>query len=82
MPRVHGSTRSSPSRSVVASTYGTPQRVLVRGEGCWVWDADARRYLDLLGGLATTSLGHAHPLLVSTVTAQLATLGHVSNLFW
>jgi acetylornithine/N-succinyldiaminopimelate aminotransferase len=65
----------------VMATYGRPQRVLVRGEGCWVWDADGRRYLDLLGGIATSSLGHAHPLLVSTVTAQLATLGHVSNFF-
>ncbi|MFL6099125.1 MAG: acetylornithine transaminase [Actinomycetales bacterium] len=65
----------------VMATYGIPQRVLVRGEGCWVWDADGRRYLDLLGGIATTALGHAHPLLVSTVTAQLATLGHVSNFF-
>ncbi|MDT7578874.1 MAG: acetylornithine/N-succinyldiaminopimelate aminotransferase [Pseudonocardiales bacterium] len=65
----------------VMQTYGRPQRVLVRGEGCWVWDADGRRYLDLLGGLATSSLGHAHPLHVSTVTAQLATLGHVSNFF-
>jgi acetylornithine/N-succinyldiaminopimelate aminotransferase len=65
----------------VMGTYGRPQRALVRGEGCWVWDADGRRYLDLLGGIATTSLGHAHPLLVSTVTAQLATLGHVSNFF-
>ena len=34
--------------------YGTPSRVLVRGEGCYVWDADGRRYLDLLGGIATT----------------------------
>ena len=51
-------------------TFGTPQRVLVRGEGCYVWDADGRRYLDLLGGLAVNSLGHAHPLLVSTVTAR------------
>ncbi|WP_166355330.1 acetylornithine transaminase [Phytoactinopolyspora limicola] len=63
------------------NTFGQPQKVLVRGEGCYVWDADGRRYLDLLGGLAVNALGHAHPLLVSTVTAQLATLGHVSNFF-
>ena len=62
-------------------TFGTPQRVLVRGEGCYVWDADGRRYLDLLAGIAVNTLGHAHPFLVSAVTAQLATLGHVSNFF-
>ena len=68
------------SRSVM-NTFGTPQRVLVRGEGCHVWDADGTRYLDLLGGIAVNLLGHAHPFLVSAVTAQLATLGHVSNFF-
>ena len=65
----------------VLRVFGTPQRVLVRGEGCYVWDADGRRYLDLLAGIAVNALGHAHPFLVSAVTAQLATLGHVSNLF-
>ncbi|WP_432501963.1 acetylornithine transaminase [Kineococcus arenarius] len=67
--------------SALMGTYGTPQRVLVRGEGCYVWDADGTRYLDLLGGIATNALGHAHPLLVSAVTSQLTTLGHVSNFF-
>ncbi|MDQ1294122.1 MAG: acetylornithine/N-succinyldiaminopimelate aminotransferase [Actinomycetota bacterium] len=62
-------------------TYGTPQRVLVRGEGCYVWDAEGRRYLDLLAGIAVNALGHAHPLQVAAVTAQMATLGHVSNFF-
>ncbi|GLY18533.1 acetylornithine transaminase [Kineosporia rhizophila] len=65
----------------VMGVFGTPQRVLVRGEGAYVWDADGRRYLDLLGGIAVNALGHAHPFLVSAVTAQLATLGHVSNFF-
>ena len=65
----------------VMQTFGTPQRVLVRGEGCHVWDADGNKYLDLLGGIATNVLGHAHPLLVAAVTAQLTTLGHVSNFF-
>jgi acetylornithine/N-succinyldiaminopimelate aminotransferase len=68
-------------RGAVMGTYGTPQRVLVRGEGCYVWDAEGRRYLDLLAGIAVNALGHAHPFLVSAVTAQLATLGHVSNFF-
>jgi acetylornithine aminotransferase len=68
-------------RGAVMNTFGTPQRVLVRGEGCYVWDAEGRRYLDLLAGIAVNALGHAHPFLVSAVTAQLATLGHVSNFF-
>jgi acetylornithine aminotransferase len=63
------------------NTFGTPQRVLVRGEGCYVWDADGRRYLDMLGGIAVNVLGHAHPVVVSAITTQLATLGHVSNFF-
>lgn len=64
----------------LAGTYARPSRVMVRGQGAWVWDADGTRYLDLLAGIATTALGHAHPLLVSAVSTQLATLGHVSNL--
>ena len=67
--------------AAVMNTFGRPQRVLVRGEGCHVWDADGNRYLDLLGGLAVNSLGHGHPLLTAAITAQLATLGHVSNFF-
>jgi acetylornithine aminotransferase len=63
------------------NTFGTPQRVLVRGEGAYVWDADGRRYLDLLAGIAVNALGHAHPLIVQAVTTQLTTLGHISNFF-
>ncbi len=57
------------------------QRVLVRGEGAYVWDADGKRYLDLLAGIAVNALGHAHPTLTAAVSAQLGTLGHVSNFF-
>lgn len=67
--------------AAVMPTYGRPQHVLVRGVGAEVWDADGRRYLDLLGGIATTVLGHSHPTLVAAVTGQLQTLGHVSNFF-
>lgn len=65
----------------VMDTFGPPQRVLVRGEGPYVWDADGRRYLDLLGGIAVNSLGHAHPTLTAAISAQLGTLGHISNFF-
>ncbi|MFV0427579.1 MAG: acetylornithine transaminase [Beutenbergiaceae bacterium] len=63
------------------NTFGPPQRILVRGEGCYVWDADGRRYLDLLGGIAVNTLGHAHPTLTGAISAQLNTLGHISNFF-
>ncbi|EFQ83925.1 aminotransferase, acetylornithine/succinylornithine family [Aeromicrobium marinum DSM 15272] len=65
----------------VMNTFGTPPRVLARGEGSSVWDVDGNRYLDLLGGIAVNALGHGHPAVVEAVTRQLTTLGHVSNLF-
>ena len=65
----------------VMNTFGTPQRLLVRGEGARVWDADGKEYLDLLAGIAVNALGHAHPAVVDAVTKQLSTLGHISNLF-
>ena len=52
-----------------------------RGEGAVVVDDDGQEYLDLLGGIAVNALGHAHPAVVAAVTEQIATLGHVSNLF-
>ncbi len=63
------------------NTFGPPKLVLTRGEGSQVWDDSGKQYLDLLGGIAVNSLGHAHPVLVQAVTAQLQTLGHVSNFF-
>jgi acetylornithine aminotransferase len=63
------------------NTFGPPKLTLVRGEGAHVWDADGKEYVDLLGGIAVNALGHAHPALVSAVTEQLQTLGHISNFF-
>ena len=65
----------------VMNTFGPPRLVLTRGEGAYVWDDQGNRYLDLLGGIAVNALGHGHPALVEAVTAQLRTLGHVSNFF-
>jgi acetylornithine aminotransferase len=65
----------------VLDTYGTPPLALVRGDGCTVWDEDGRSYLDLLAGIAVSSLGHAHPALVAAVSRQVATLAHTSNLY-
>ncbi|MER8100299.1 acetylornithine transaminase [Kitasatospora sp. NPDC094016] len=61
--------------------YGTPRIALVRGAGAKLWDADGKEYTDLLGGIAVNALGTAHPAVVEAVSRQIATLGHVSNLF-
>ena len=62
-------------------TFAPPLLMLERGEGCYVWDVDGKRYLDFLAGIAVNSLGHAHPVLVEAVSRQVATLAHVSNYF-
>ncbi|MEC3919799.1 acetylornithine transaminase [Nocardia sp. CDC160] len=67
--------------TALMNNYGTPKVALVRGAGAVVYDADGKRYLDFLGGIAVNSLGHAHPAILEAVTQQLGTLGHVSNLF-
>ncbi|GAA3095315.1 MULTISPECIES: acetylornithine transaminase [Nonomuraea] len=61
--------------------YGVPPIALARGEGTRVWDVDGRPYLDFIAGIATSSLGHAHPALVEAVSRQVATIAHTSNLF-
>ncbi|SDO53039.1 acetylornithine transaminase [Geodermatophilus sp. DSM 45219] len=66
--------------AVMMNNYRTPPVALARGEGATVWDVDGREYTDLLGGIATTILGHAHPRVVEAITTQAARLGHVSNL--
>ncbi|CCH88626.1 acetylornithine transaminase (NAcOATase and DapATase), PLP-dependent [Modestobacter italicus] len=66
--------------AVMMGNYKTPPVALARGAGATVWDVDGAEYTDLLGGIATTILGHAHPRVVEAISTQAATLGHVSNL--
>uniref|UniRef100_A0AAU2VDD8 Acetylornithine aminotransferase n=1 Tax=Streptomyces sp. NBC_00003 TaxID=2903608 RepID=A0AAU2VDD8_9ACTN len=66
---------------VMTDNYGTPKLSLVRGAGATVWDADGTAYTDFVGGIAVNALGHAHPAVVQAVSQQIASLGHVSNLF-
>ena len=68
-------------RCPIMPTYGAPSVQFVRGEGSWLWDAEGRRYLDLLSGLAVTSLGHSHPAVAAALCEQSQRLLHVSNLF-
>ncbi|MFD3561516.1 acetylornithine transaminase [Streptomyces sp. NPDC058686] len=68
-------------QGALMDNYGTPRLPLVRGAGAKVWDADGKEYVDFVGGIAVNALGHAHPAVVRAVTEQIASLGHVSNLF-
>ncbi len=61
--------------------YGIPPVAISRGQGCRVWDPDGREYLDLIAGIAVSSLGHAHPAVVEAVSRQVAEVAHTSNLF-
>ncbi len=62
-------------------TYGRQPVAFVRGEGTRLWDSEGKEYLDFLTGLATVSLGHAHPAVADAVADQARTLLHVSNLY-
>ncbi|TFC54898.1 MULTISPECIES: acetylornithine transaminase [unclassified Cryobacterium] len=62
-------------------TLSPPLAVLVRGEGCYVWDENGTKYLDFLAGIAVNSLGHAHPDMVAAAQQQIGTLAHISNYF-
>ncbi|MDX3746026.1 acetylornithine transaminase [Streptomyces sp. AK08-02] len=68
-------------QGALMNNYGTPRLPLVRGAGSTVWDADGKAYTDFVGGIAVNALGHAHPAIVEAVSTQIASLGHVSNLF-
>ncbi len=67
--------------SVLVGNYARQPIALVRGEGCWLYDAEDKRYLDLMGGIATAVLGHANPKLRAALEAQAAKLWHVSNFY-
>lgn len=66
----------------VMKTYTRYPITLERGSGCRVWDTEGREYLDFVAGIATCTLGHAHPAMVEAVTKQIQTLHHVSNLYY
>ena len=68
-------------QKVIQDNYGTPSIELVSGRGSVVKDAQGNSYLDFLAGIATNVLGHAHPAIVTAVSKQVSTLGHVSNFY-
>ncbi|MBW4423961.1 MAG: aspartate aminotransferase family protein [Nostoc desertorum CM1-VF14] len=87
IPPDSGSVASNPFdvdsfNEAVMSTYGRFPLALERGAGCRVWDTQGREYLDFVAGIATCTLGHAHPVMVEAVTRQIQKLHHVSNLYY
>jgi acetylornithine aminotransferase len=68
-------------KKAIQDNYGVPSISLVKGKGSEVYDVEGKKYLDLLGGIATNILGHAHPAIVKAVSRQVGTLGHVSNFY-
>lgn len=67
---------------VYMPTFKRQPVLLVRGEGCYVWDDAGTRYLDLVAGIAVNVLGHAHPAIVGALAEQGSTLIHTSNLYY
>ncbi|GAA1034721.1 acetylornithine transaminase [Virgisporangium ochraceum] len=67
--------------NAVMNTYGAPALALVKGDGAVLTAEDGKSYVDFIGGVAVNALGHAHAAVVAAVSEQIATLGHVSNLY-
>jgi len=87
IPPASGSVSSIPFdtdsfNEAVMSTYGRFPLALEKGAGCRVWDTQGREYLDFVAGIATCTLGHAHPAMIEAVTRQIQKLHHVSNLYY
>src|SRR5215475_7891441 len=84
-PRVEVSTAQQVmdlERQYLLQTYNRYPLVLQRGKGCYVWDVDGNKYLDLLSGIGVNALGHAHPRIVRAIRDQAGKLMHCSNLYY
>lgn len=66
----------------VMHTYERLPIAIEKGQGCRLWDTEGREYLDFVAGIATCTLGHAHPALIEIVTQQIQKLHHVSNFYY
>lgn len=69
-------------RARLTHNYSQQPLVLTRGEGCYVWDNDGKRYLDLFAGIAVSALGHCHPQLTTALVKQVRRFLHVSNIYF
>jgi acetylornithine/N-succinyldiaminopimelate aminotransferase len=78
----HNEEIAARAAKVLFANYKQQPIALVRGEGCYVWDADGKRYLDDIAGIAVSALGHAHPRLVAALEAQAHRIWHTSNIVY
>jgi len=69
------------SQEVLTQNYGRFPIVLVKGEGCQVWDVEGKEYLDFVAGIGVCNLGHCYPKVVQAIREQAEKLLHVSNLY-
>src|SRR5215213_4532375 len=69
-------------KEYLLQNYGRYPLVLSKGKGCYVWDTDGKRYLDLVAGIGVNALGHAHPRIVKAISDQAKVLIHTSNLYY
>jgi acetylornithine/N-succinyldiaminopimelate aminotransferase len=82
MTEIHSPSTADREGRVHLQVYARQPLVIVRGEGCWVWDDAGNRYLDLVAGIAVNVLGHAHPAVAGALATQARTLLTTSNLYY
>ena len=68
-------------RRYAARNYDPLPVVLAHGDGCWLWDEDGRRYLDMMSAYSAVSHGHAHPRIVHALVEQAQRLAVTSRAF-
>ena len=69
-------------QNYVLQSYARYPLALHRGKGCYVYDLEGNRYLDLISGIGVNSLGHAHPRITKVIRQQAGVLLHTSNLYY
>lgn len=69
-------------RACIAQTYKRQPLCISRGSGCYVWDGEGKRYLDMVAGIAVNNVGHCNAAVVRAIREQAKKLMHVSNLYY
>ncbi|MDH5508809.1 MAG: aminotransferase class III-fold pyridoxal phosphate-dependent enzyme, partial [Nitrospinota bacterium] len=66
----------------LSPNYTRQPFALVKGKGAYVWDAEGKKYLDFVSGVAVTNLGHCNSVVSKALQKQMTRLGHTSNLYY